>query len=1125
MKKICFGLWVLGLLIASFSVCSAQTSNTVPSGITQHKGFDTKLEDGKLYYRLEGDNDGWTLIELNDNGTAKGGVMDGCVPFPVKVAELENCIFCPLFDILYEAAKVMATAPFAHLASAFVKLVWIGFALYVAYLTLKMVGSFTKQDAPKYITEGMTMAFKVLFASLLLSHGAEVYRLGLEPLLSAGIEMGTSFMSEGENGNQCEGSISGTNETFYSGELQTKVSCFLKKVSQEIAVTQAVGSSLMCIAKHSAQSEWLGMWDLTMFFTGLVVWAFAWLLCLAFAFYLIDTIIRLGIIGALLPFLIASWPFKITSGFASKGWSMFLNAFFTFVFLGLVIDVNLQLASQAITGGNIGDAGSSGIIAKLMGNEVEAVLETLSIGLGGFVFLLICCIFGFKLCAQTAQLASEMSGARSSGIGSEIATSGAAFAKYMGKKGAKWSWGIAKGSANVVGEFPTTNKYGTVGNSLRAAGDAVTRAPSTLLRKAYNRFTPSGRRLNAANGYDGDIDDALNNMNPDNMNQSAGTPNDDLDITQNRGGRPDGGDGGPRGGGNGPHDGGTGGSGATPQTPQSGAQSGNPADDISVDQAMGADSPIDPKTAADNAKDAAVNDGKNQLDAAANNNANKAQGQNAQGGNGSGSGAENNGAPRTTPQQPAGKGFDLGGLKDDITAKGGTDTDKLTAAHSIETLAAFMKNGDLPKDYEFAIKAAIEGAAVAGGVTPQNAVAVAYVLNAAVHDASVRSGIDDSTLNSVQQQLKQQGINVDLGQSAQQSGAKPYTWMKEGKVFGKDGKLQHEVKRDTNGDLVQTNYDKDGNVTHIIRFDGKRHIGDQFDKSGNVVRHDERELVLVNGKVDIKRVHTRTAKSDVMRIYEGNGRYDSNGRIVEAYAYQTDGFFDCVGRHGQISYSPRQKLLQIVTINERGGDRIYKDIANNTIKHIRNNGQGFSVIEDRPMTKTELADAMNDIRVHQQAGSFLPNSSQDIGDVNVDVGQSQSQSDARDVSGTAQQQRSSDKGYDSDSARDGDGSNSEMQGLKDENSKLSGENRDLEYQNEQAKRDKDTKESENRQADYIAQGFQDEINRLTQELADAKKRLEENKGDSYLASEVRRKNEELTRKKDEYRKYNESNKK
>lgn len=1107
MKKICFGLWVLGLLIASFSVCSAQTSNTVPGGITQHKGFDTKLEDGKLYYRLEGDNDGWTLIELNDNGTAKGGVMDGCVPFPVKVAELENCIFCPLFDILYEAAKVMATAPFAHLASAFVKLVWIGFALYVAYLTLKMVGSFTKQDAPKYITEGMTMAFKVLFASLLLSHGAEVYRLGLEPLLSAGIEMGTSFMSEGENGNQCEGSISGTNETFYSGELQTKVNCFLKKVSQEIAVTQAVGSSLMCIAKHSAQSEWLGMWDLTMFFTGLVVWAFAWLLCLAFAFYLIDTIIRLGIIGALLPFLIASWPFKITSGFASKGWSMFLNAFFTFVFLGLVIDVNLQLASQAITGGNIGDAGSSGIIAKLMGNEVEAVLETLSIGLGGFVFLLICCIFGFKLCAQTAQLASEMSGARSSGIGSEIATSGAAFAKYMGKKGAKWSWGIAKGSANVVGELPTTNKYGTVGNSLRAAGDAVTRAPSTLLRKAYNRFTPSGRRLNAANGYDGDIDDALNNMNPDNTNQSADTPNDDLNITQNRGGRPDGGDGGPRDGGNGPHDGGAGGSGATPQTPQSGAQSGNPADDISVDQAMGADSPIDPKTAADNAKDAAVNDGKNQLDAAANNNANRTQGQNAQGGNGSGSGAENNGAPRTTPQQPAGKGFDLGGLKDDITAKGGTDTDKLTTAHSIETLAAFMKNGDSPKDYEFAIKAAIEGAAVAGGVTPQNAVAVAYVLNAAVHDASVRSGIDDSTLNSVQQQLKQHGINVDVEQSIQQTGDKPHTWMKEGKVFGKDGKLEREVKRDTNGDLVQTNYDRDGNVTHIIRFDGKKHIGDEFDKSGNVILHDERELVLRNGKVYAVTEHTRTDKYDIRRTYGSSGEETTqsnfaNGSFVRSHK----------GKNGQYisytNYDAKEKTEQIDQYKDgKIAERIIRNFADNTV-YIERFGANAGT-EHRPMTQTELADAMNDVRVNQQAGSFLPNGDQNTGSV-------------EDV---APQQSGSNESYNERSRGNNQSDASKLKDLENENSELSGENRDLKSQNEQAERDNKAIDSEGKQKDYVAQGFQDEINRLTQELADAKKRLEENKGDSYLASEVRRKNEELTRKKDEYRKYNESNKK
>ena len=960
MKKICFGLWVLGLLIASFSVCSAQLKNTTPiwgglsnialpsqssgptaagSGVLKNTdnpintattnagfgpvltgdttssgtgngsapgGIETKEENGKKYYRVEG-SDEW--VEINEDGKLTDGVMEGCEPFPMKVAEFENCIFCPLFDILYQAAKTMAVAAFDKLSNAFSNLLLIGFALYIAYITLKMVSSFTKQDAPKYITEGLTMAFKVLIAFLLLKNGPEVYRLGFEPLLNAGIEMGTSFMSATSDIGGCEGGISNASEgAFYSDDLQVKITCFLKKVSQEIAVMHAIGDSLMCVAKNTA-AHWYGMWDLTMFFTGLVIWAFAWLLCLAFAFYLIDTIIRLGIIGALLPFLIASWPFKITSGFASKGWSMFLNAFFTFVFLGLVISVCLQLAAQAITGGETGSAGSSGLIEMLMSNQVDSVLETLGIGLGGFIFLMLCCAFGFKLCGQASDLAGEMSGASSSGIGQAIGITAAGLAKGFGIGAAKLGWKGVKTGATFASEMPSTRLLGTntgsLGNDFRYAGDKITQMPRNVARSIYNHLTPSGRRMNAAKKDAEDWDDILNNSaSPDGSNLGSDDfgGNDDLNITQNRGGRPDGGDGGPRDGGNGPHDGGAGGSGATPQTPQSGAQSGNPADDISVDQAMGADSPIDPKTAADNAKDAAVNDGKNQLDAAANNNANKAQGQNAQGGNGSGSGAENNGAPRTTPQQPAGKGFDLGGLKDDITAKGGTDTDKLTAAHSIETLAAFMKNGDSPKDYEFAIKAAIEGAAVAGGVTPQNAVAVAYVLNAAVHDASVRSGIDDSTLNSVQQQLKQHGINVD-------------------------------------------------------------------------------------------------------------------------------------------------------------------------------------------------------------------------------VGQSQSQSDARDVNGTAQQQRSSDKDYDSGSTGGSDGSNSEMQGLKDENSKLSGENRDLKSQKEQAERDNKAIDSEGKQKDYVAQGFQDEINRLTQELADAKKRLEENKGDSYLASEVRRKNEELTRKKDEYRKYNESNKK
>lgn len=510
-KKIGFSLLVWGLLIASSSVAA---------------------ENGAQVYT---DGNGNTYV-LDANGNAVDGIMEGCMPIPLKLSQLQNCIFCPLFKILYDAARAMAVAAFGTLAGAFKILLLLGFALYIAYLTLQQVSAFTKQDAPKYITNGLTMAFKVFFAWLLLINGPEIYRLGLEPVLSAGIEMGAEFMQHqsGTGGasvsvTDCGGSVSGTTATFYSDSLYSKVDCFLKKVTQEIAVSQSIGSSMMCVARHKA-SNWMGMWDLTMFVTGLIMWAMAWLICLAFAFYLIDTIVRLGVIGAILPFLVAAWPFGITRGYTVTGWKMFLNAFFTFVFLGLVISVNVELSAQAATGGN---GGTEAIMGLVNSNDINGLMEIMGIGLSGLIFMLVCCFFGFKLTGQAAQLASEMSGASSPGIGSAIGALAAGATKGLTKRTGKAALGAALGAAKVGAEALTsvgaiTSKvgdHGSLAGDFRAIGDTVASFPGRINRAIYNNVTPAGRRLKNARANAGQNEEQ--NALPENEAQNALPENQD----------------------------------------------------------------------------------------------------------------------------------------------------------------------------------------------------------------------------------------------------------------------------------------------------------------------------------------------------------------------------------------------------------------------------------------------------------------------------------------------------------------------------------------------------------------------------------------------------------------------
>lgn len=101
---------------------------------------------------------------------------------------------------------------------------------------------------------------------------------------------------------------------------------------------------------------------------------------------------------------------------------MFMNTFFTFVFLGLVVSVNIELGLQAVTGG---EGGYDKIMELVNANEVKPLVDIMSIGLMGLLFLILCCIFGFKLCGEAVSLASQMSGGQGGTIGSHIASLGA----------------------------------------------------------------------------------------------------------------------------------------------------------------------------------------------------------------------------------------------------------------------------------------------------------------------------------------------------------------------------------------------------------------------------------------------------------------------------------------------------------------------------------------------------------------------------------------------------------------------------------------------------------------------------------------------------------------------------
>ena len=419
---------------------------------------------------------------------AQHTIMKGCTPLPVKLNEAKTCIFCPLFQSLFLAVQTMARQAFDATKDPIRTVISVAFAIYIAFSVLGHVSSLNKQDAPKFLTGLLGSSFKFLIAFLLLMNKDTIYYYVINPLLSTALDFGGAMLfSSSAALSTCKtdtAGLTGTSGVVLPNELYATMECFIKGVQAEIAFAQAAGSSIMCVGMNEASGA-LGFWDISMVASGLVIYLCALLLSFAFGFYLIDSVVMLGVLGALMTFFIACWPFKITGGYTSKGFNMFMNIFFTFVFMGIVVSINTQLVKAALSTG-----GLENIEEILSKGNIKDSKQVLDMNGAGFLILLCCCFFGFKFSAKTAQLAGSMAGGGGIDIGAKLGglvTSGAVnSATKVGKAAAAPVMAKAKQAGNaaldtaanfVAHPFKSTRKLAGVatkrwGQAQKAAGAA-----------------------------------------------------------------------------------------------------------------------------------------------------------------------------------------------------------------------------------------------------------------------------------------------------------------------------------------------------------------------------------------------------------------------------------------------------------------------------------------------------------------------------------------------------------------------------------------------------------------------------------------------------------------------------
>ncbi|MCM1323640.1 MAG: hypothetical protein NC218_05720 [Acetobacter sp.] len=440
-----------------------------------------------------------------------------------------DCLLCGIFDVLIDTSKKIATHAWSALAKALIPIVGLVAAIYIAIYTLKLVGSFGKQTATDYLSSDKNGLFVLMFKTaiivFLLSGAAgdgnlDIFMGGLgdllgignasnknfliqqiiSPLLTSGLEIGQALAIKSGNGFSFDFYSTNSMLPALDAAFRSPWGAVFEMIRKAVygfnAATYepiAVGQAMICNSLDDSYNPL--SWYYLMLIYGFILFIFGWLLMLGIGFYIVDIIIDLMFAAVLLPIGVACAISPKTSSYTQKIWGIFVNIFFYFIMLGIVlgitmraIDLSLGRAILEVNDAESAIAATGGALANFLtdyqykfdSNEIKSLSEDLWNN-GNLLFTIICLSVITMLISQTKNLASKISGGTSlSGAGAKVSAEVSRHAMYGAEKIGKEAYGrvLKPGAENTGKSFVRMTRLDHVYNWTRGKA-AVVRGFST----------------------------------------------------------------------------------------------------------------------------------------------------------------------------------------------------------------------------------------------------------------------------------------------------------------------------------------------------------------------------------------------------------------------------------------------------------------------------------------------------------------------------------------------------------------------------------------------------------------------------------------------------------------------
>ena len=309
-----------------------------------------------------------------------------------------DCWQCNLFTMVYNAGGQTAAQVYNNTVSGAASLVMLGFGIWMLIELMKHLSSVKFEEPAEFWKKILHKLFVCFVCSVMVSSPSNVLWVVnsiVTPVFVGFIEFADAIMTGG-GGCSLSGSSSevGAGNVFPSGP-GSALECLVGELHGKLCIGKALGHRLIMDEDSEFDARLAGI---------VIIVVFA-IIDLVFPFYLIDSIIRLGLTLSLVPLFVMAFAFESTRGFTKKGFSLLVNSGMTMAMMCVVV----TLMADTIT--------------KFIGETFPFVLDPGAIDAGGdqlqefagtglgFVTLIALGFLTFSAATSAPSIASSLAGA------------------------------------------------------------------------------------------------------------------------------------------------------------------------------------------------------------------------------------------------------------------------------------------------------------------------------------------------------------------------------------------------------------------------------------------------------------------------------------------------------------------------------------------------------------------------------------------------------------------------------------------------------------------------------------------------------------------------------------------